>query len=89
MNPAEALGHLTRVLLHGAPRAPVGVRARVGDQFIEPVDLSYAGIGEEGTHEWVALFDIDPDTVEGMHVDLLPGMTSVSFAFPIPPEDSP
>lgn len=95
MNPAEALGHLTRALLRGAPppeeepRRPEGVRARVGDQFIEPVDVSYVGIGQEGTHEWVALFDIDPDTVDGMHMDLLPGMTSVSFAFPTTPEDSP
>lgn len=95
MNPSEALGHLTRALLRGArppeeePRRPEGVRARVGDQFIEPVELTYAGIDENGTHEWVALFDIDPDTVDGMHLDLLPGLTSVSFAFPIPPEDSP
>lgn len=89
MNPAEAAGHLARAMFRGAPPRPQGVRARVGDQLIEPVELTYAGIGEEGTHEWVALFDIDPDTVDGIHADLLPGRTSISFAFPTTPEDSP
>lgn len=89
MNPGEALGHLARAILNGGPPRPEGVRARIGDQLIDAVELSYAGVNDNGSHEWVATFDIDPDTVEGIHVDLLPGHTAVSFAFPIPPEDSP
>lgn len=88
MNPGEALGHLARALLNGAPPRPEGVRARVGDQLIDAVDLSYAGLNDNGSHEWVATFDIDPGDVEGIHVDLLPGHTAVSFAFPTDTEDS-
>lgn len=89
MNPTEALAQLARAILNGGPPRPQGVRARVGDQFIEPVALSYAGRDESGTHEWVAMFDIHPDTVDGVHMDVLPGRTSVSFAFPTTTEDSP
>lgn len=89
MNPAEALAHLARAILNGGPPRPEGVRACVGDQLVEPVELSYTGQDADGTHEWVALFDIHPDTVNGLRMDLLPGHTSVSCAFPTTPEDSP
>jgi hypothetical protein len=89
MNPAEALAHLTRAMFQGAPPRPQGVRVRIGDQFIEPVALTYTGQNPLGNHEWLATFDVDGDDVDGLHVDVLPGRTSVALAFPINPEDSP
>jgi hypothetical protein len=37
----------------------------------------------------LATFDICGDDIDGLHVDVLPGRTSVALAFLINPEDSP
>lgn len=89
MNPAEALAQLARAMLNGGPPRPQGVRVRIGDQYIEPVELTYTGQNPLGNHEWLATFDVDGDDVDGVHVDVLPGRTSVALAFPISPENSP
>lgn len=71
------------------PRRPQGVLAIVDGLPVEPVDVEYAGRDAAGDHQWIAMFDIEPDSVDSVHIDLLPGFTSVNFAFPKPSGDTP
>jgi hypothetical protein len=89
VNIVKALAGLVSVLYHGEPRPPQGIRATMGDQWIEPVKVTYVGQNPLGNHEWLATFDVCGDDVDGLHIDVLPGRTSVALAFLINPEDSP
>lgn len=68
------------------PRRPQGILAIVDGIPTEPVDVEYAGVDANGEHQWIAMFDAEPARVDSVHIDLLPGRTSVSFAFPTDPE---
>lgn len=64
---------------HRAGDRPVGVfivNQATGRRM--PCELAYAGIDDEGLHEWQvgALFD---SKTERLHVDLLPPKTTLSF----------
>lgn len=89
MNPITALAKLVRFLHHGPARPPQGVRALVDDQWIEPIELVYVGKNERGNDEWIARFDVLGDDVNDFHIDLLPGRTSLAFAFLTDPGDTP
>lgn len=71
------------------PRKPQGVLAIVDGIPTEPVSVEYAGVDPTGEHQWIAVFDFNGDQVDSVHIDLLPGHTSVSFAFPTPTGEAP
>lgn len=89
MNPITALAHLVSFLHQGPARPPQGIRVLVDDQWIEPIELEYIGKNERGNDEWMARFDVLGEDVTDMHIDLMPGRTSLAFAFLINPEDIP
>lgn len=89
MNPVTALANLVSFLHQGPDRPPQGVRVLVDDQWIEPVELVYVGKNERGYDEWMARFDALADDVTDLHIDLMPGRTSLSLAFLVNPEDLP
>lgn len=89
MNIVKALAGLVSVLYRGQPQEPQGIRASMGDQWVTPIELRYCGRNALGHHEWLARFDVYDDDVDGLHIDVMPGRTSLSFAFLTSPEDTP
>ena len=88
MNPITALISLLGALA-GRPRRPRGVRVLVHDQWVTPHALEYIGKDDDGTDQWIARFNVSGDCVTDLHIDVMPGRSSLALAFPTEPEESP
>lgn len=70
------------------PRPPSGVSVIINGQPVDATKIEYEGVNANGSHQFTAVFDVGTEDIESVHIDLLPGNTSVGFAFDPPPEDT-
>jgi hypothetical protein len=61
-----------------APSPPVNVQLEMADGTVLAVDTVYVGFSD-GTHTWAVLNCPPTDQIRYVHVDELPGNTTITF----------